>query len=59
MFVLKDAQAQTLLLLLLLYQAYGCKERTKTQELQINEKKTREKLNNCINKQETKSSNSS
>ena len=38
------------------FQAYGCKERTKTPSCKSN-KKTSEKFNNCINKQETISSN--
>ena len=38
------------------YQAYGCKERTKTQSWKLN-KKTSEKFNDCINKQVTKGSN--
>ena len=40
----------------MLYHAYGCKERIKTQSCKSN-KKTSEKFNNCMNKQEAKGSN--
>ena len=40
-----------------LYQAYGLEGKEKTQSCKSNGKKTSEKFNNCINKQETKGSN--
>ena len=40
--------------IILLYQRYGCKERTKTQICKLNDKKTSEKFNICMNKQKKK-----
>ena len=39
------------LLNLQLYQAYGCKERTKHKSCKSNDYTTNEKFNNCINKE--------